>query len=123
MQAPPAQAPEPAHHAICRGCGERRKPEPSNRADDQIDAMCDLVKELAEAVALIRKKQREMRGNVTERSDAENPAHIYQITVAKDPAERRHCERQPEEDQCPEASAMNKLIERSRAVRDLTRFE
>ena len=46
MQAPPAQAAEPAHHAVGRGRSQRGKSDPRNRADDQINAMRDFVEEL-----------------------------------------------------------------------------
>src|SRR5262245_42139765 len=123
MQAPPAEAAEPTHHAVCRGRCEHRKPKPRDRTDDKIDAMRDLVKELAETVALIGKKQREVRGDIAERSDAEHAAHVDQIAVAKDSAKWRHRERHPEKDQRPKTSAVNELVERARAARDLARFE
>src|SRR5262249_5268688 len=56
MQTPPAYAAEPAHHAIGRGRGQRSEPNPGNRSHYQVNAMRDLMDELARIVALIGKK-------------------------------------------------------------------
>ena len=118
VQAPPAQAAEPAHHAVGRGRGQRRKPQPRDRANDEIDAVRDLVKKLGEAVALVGEEQRKVRGDVAERADAEHAAHIDQVAVAEDVAERRHRQRHAEKHQRPETGAMDQLVERPRAVRN-----
>src|SRR5262249_14973001 len=89
MQTPPAPAAEPAHHAVGRGRRKRRKSDPSHRADDQIEAMRDLVNEFSDTVTLVGEKQCEVHSDITERADAEHPAHIDEIGVAKDAAERR----------------------------------
>ena len=116
MQPPPAQAAEPAHHAVGRGRGQHRQPEPGGAADDEIPAMRDLVGGLAEVVALVGEKQRQMRGDVAKGADAEHAADVDQVAVAQDAAERRHRQRHPEKHQRPEPGAMNEVIDRPRAV-------
>ena len=123
VQAPPALSAEPAHHAIGRGRGQRGKAQPGHRADDQINAVRDFVDDFPEAVALIGEEQREMRGDVAERPDAEHAAHIDQIAVAENAPKRRHCQRHPEKHQRPESGAVNEFVERPRTVRDLVRLE
>ncbi len=61
MQASPAQCAQPAYHAIGRGCSQHSKTDPGHGAHDQINAMHDLMDELGEIVALVGKKQGEMR--------------------------------------------------------------
>src|SRR6187549_3158587 len=58
-----------------------------------------------------------MRDDVTERSDAKHAAHIDQIAVAKDAAERRHRERHAEKNERPETGAVNELVKRHQQER------
>src|SRR5262249_46480160 len=97
--------------------------DPRHRADDQINAMRDLVDEFSDTVTLVGKKQREMRGDVTERADAEHSAHVDEIGVAEDAAERRHRKRHAKKNERPESGAVNQFVERARAVRDVVRLE
>src|SRR5262245_19999105 len=93
MQAPPAQAAKPPHHAIGRRRSERCESDPCDPAHDQINAMRDFVDKLAEVEALIGEKQRKMHRDVTESADAEHPPYIDKIAIAKDPPERRYRQR------------------------------
>src|SRR4249919_723133 len=85
--------------------------------------MRDLVDEFCETVALVGEEQREVRRDITERADTEHSAHVDEIRVAEDATERRYRKRHAEKNKGPESGAVNQFVERSRAVRDVTRFE
>jgi hypothetical protein len=123
VEAPPAVSAKPAHHAICRGRGQRGEAQPGHRTHDQVNAVRDFVDDFPEAVALIGEEQREMRGDVAERPDAEHPSHIDQIAGAQNVPKRRHCKRHAEKNQRPESGAMNQFIEWPRTVRDVIRLK
>ena len=118
MQPPPAQAAEPPDHAVGRGRGQCRQAEPGRAANNEIPAMRDLISRLAEAVALVGEKQREMCGDIAKRSDAEHTPHIDQIAVARDAPEWRHRQRHAKKYQRPETGAVDQIVERARTVRD-----
>src|SRR5450830_1449342 len=119
MQPAPALSAEPAHHAVGRGRSQRGKTEPGRGADDQIDAMADLVHDLAEVEALIRDKERKMGGDIEKCADAEHAPHIDQVAVAGDAPQRRHRQGYSKKHQRPEAGAVDHGIERTRAVDDV----
>src|SRR4029079_15734289 len=81
------------------------------------------MKNLGKAIALIGKEQRKMRGDVAERPDAEHAAHIDQVAVTDDTAERAYLQRHSKKHERPETGAMNEFAERARAVRNLARLE
>ena len=85
--------------------------------------MRDLMKEFCGIVALVGKKQGEMRGNVAESPYAKHSSYIDQAAVAKDVPERRHRQRQPKKHERPKTRAMNQFVERTRAVRDFARLD
>src|SRR5262245_12761008 len=64
-----------------------------------------------------------MHSDITKRADAEHAAHIDQIAVAEDAAKRRHRKRHAEKNQRRETGTVNELVERARAVRNLTCLE
>ena len=78
-------------------------------ADDQINTVGDFVHGLADIVALVGEKQREMRRNIAKGPYSEHAPDIDQIAVAKNAPERRHGQRQAQgedEEACdPEAPA------------------
>ena len=75
--------------------------------------------DLAEVEALIGGEQREMHRDIEKCAHAKHAAHIDQVAVARDAAERRHCQGQPEKHQRPETGAMDQVVERTRAVDDI----
>jgi hypothetical protein len=99
------------------------RPRPGHRTHDQVNAVRDFVDDFPEAVALIGEEQREMRGDVAERPDAQHPSHIDQIAGAQNVPKRRHCERHAEKNQRPESGAMNQFIERPRTMRNVIRLK
>src|SRR5262245_57578197 len=120
VQTSPAQCAQPAHHAIGRGCSEHSETDPCYGADDQINAMRDLMNELGGIVALVRKEEDEMRRYIAKRADAEHSSYVDEAAVAQDLPERCHRQRQPKKHQRPKAGTMNQIVERTRAVRDFT---
>jgi hypothetical protein len=55
--------------------------------------------------------------------DAEHAAHVDQIAVAHDAPQRRHRQRDAEEDQRPEAGAVDHVVERAGAMHDRLRID
>src|SRR5665213_660212 len=123
MQPSPAQAAETPHHAVGRGRGKRCQTEPSRAANDEIPAVGDLMKCLFETVALVGKKQREMRSDITEGPDTKYAAHIDQVSDAQNTPQRRHRQRDTEKYQRPESGAVDQIVERPRTMRDGPRVE
>ena len=78
---------------------------------------------LADIVALVGEKQREMRRNIAKGPYSEHAPDIDQIAVAKNAPERRHGQRQAQKDQRPESGAVDQIIERACAMRDCIRFQ
>ena len=102
---------------------ERSKPKPGREADDQIDAMADLVHDFAEIELLVDDEERQMRGGVAERADAQNAPNIDESAEAYHAAERGHRQRHAEKDERPESGAMNEIVDRPRAVQDRIGFK
>src|SRR5262249_60040393 len=77
----------------------RSRSRPAQRAQSrqslhyQVNAMCDLMDELAQIVALIGKKQHEMCGNVAKGTHAKHSSYTGKITVSQNPPERTHRQR------------------------------
>ncbi len=123
MQTAPSQAAEPPHHTVGGRRGEHRKSDPGHRTDNQINPAGDLVKEFAEIVTLVGEEQRQMRGDVAERADTEHSPHVNQVTVARYPPQRRHRKRHGEKDERPKTRAVDQIVERARAMRDVASID
>ena len=94
MQPPPVHAAEALHHCIGRRRRQHRKAEQGDETDGEIKAQHDLACDLAQIVALIGNVEREMRGDVKECADPDHAPHIDQVSKPRDPAQRRHGQRE-----------------------------
>ena len=60
--------------------------------------------------------------DVAKRAYTEHPSYVDKGAVAQDMPEGRHRQRQPKNQERPEARTMNQFIERTRAVCDFARL-